>query len=72
MFDIFPQLGRHRNELALVFLGIFIGSLIRAIEPASIRLKLDISWTVVLVGFFVVTFFAIMDGGNFRSPGSAG
>jgi hypothetical protein len=60
MFDIFPQLGRHRKELALVFLGIFIGSLIRAIEPASIRLKLDISWTVVLVGFFVVTFFAII------------
>ena len=60
MFDIFPQLGRRRNELALVFLGIFIGSLIRAIEPASIRPKLEISWTVVLVGLFVVTFFVII------------
>ena len=60
MFDIFPQLGKHRKELALVFLGIFIGSLIRAIEPASIRLKLEISWTVVLIGLFVATFFAII------------
>lgn len=62
MFDIFPQLGKHRKELALVFLGIFIGSLARAIEPASIRLKLEMSWTVVLVGLFVVTFFAIIWG----------
>ncbi len=60
MFDIFPQLGRRRTEIALVFLGVFIGSLIRAIEPASISLKLEISWAIVLTGLFVMTFFAII------------
>ncbi|WP_143594087.1 hypothetical protein [Synechococcus sp. BO 8801] len=60
MFDVFPKLGKHRKEFALISLGIFLGSLIRAFEPSRISLGLAITWSTVVVGLFISAFFLLL------------
>ena len=60
VFDIFPQLGKHRKEFALISLGIFLGSLIRALEPTRISLGLDVTWSTIVTGLFICSFFLLL------------
>ena len=53
-FDIFPKLGRARQTVVLLLVGIFVGSLLRAIDPASIRLNLQITRFTVVITLFAV------------------
>lgn len=60
-FDLFPKLGRSRQAVFLLLVGVFVGSLLRAIEPSSITLDLKISGFTTVIALFatVITSFLI-------------
>lgn len=61
IFDLFPRYGKARQRIFLLLVGIFVGSLLRAIEPASIHLNLEVTgfttfvtlFALVIVGFLI-------------------
>ncbi len=65
-FDLFPRFGRARQTIFLLLVGIFVGSLLRAIDPSSIRLQFQVTgvtlviiiFAVVIVGFLVAAAFS--------------
>ncbi len=54
IFDLFPRLGQAREKLFLVLVGIFIGSLFKAIDPTAIRISFQITGFTLLVAVFVL------------------
>jgi energy-coupling factor transporter transmembrane protein EcfT len=50
VFDLFPKLGNIRQRVFLFLLGIFVGSLLRAIAPGSISFNVEINGFTLLVG----------------------
>jgi len=52
-FDLFPQLGRARQTVFLILVGVFLGSLLRAIDPSSVKLNLQVSGFTILVAIFL-------------------
>ena len=52
VFDLFPVLKNWRERAALIFLGVFVGSLLRAVQPGSIKLNLELTGFAVLVGIY--------------------
>lgn len=53
IFDLFPRFGKARQVVFLLLVGIFLGSSIRAIEPASIRLNLQVTGFTAFMALFV-------------------
>lgn len=59
VFDLFPKLGKARSVVGLLLVGVCIGSLIRAVEPAGIKINIEVTRsTVVLavIGAVVIAF----------------
>ncbi len=52
MFDIFPRFAKVRQALFFFVLGIFVGSVVRAIEPAAIRVSFQLGGFAVLIAVF--------------------
>ena len=44
IYDIFPKYAKYRGFAIYFSLGILVGSILRAIEPSSIKLNLQITW----------------------------
>jgi hypothetical protein len=53
-FDLFPKFGRARQVVFLLLVGVFIGSLLRAIDPSSVKLNLQFTGFNILIVFFVI------------------
>ena len=60
-FNVLPAFQRARQAISLVLLGVFIGALLRSIEPAEIRLNLQITGFAVVIALFatVITIFLL-------------
>lgn len=55
VFDLFPKFGRARQTVFLLLVGIFVGSLLRAIDPSSVRFDIRVTgFTIVIVSFALV------------------
>lgn len=52
VFDVFPRFSKLRHSAFLLFLGVFLGGLIRTIDPSGIKLTLELGGFAVLVAFF--------------------
>lgn len=60
IFDFFPRLGKARLIIATFLVGVFVGSLLRAIAPASIRLNVAMTGLTVLVGIFLLVLVGLL------------
>jgi hypothetical protein len=66
-FDLFPKFGRARQTIFLLLVGVFIGSLLRAIDPSSLKLNLQVTgftivialFATVIIGFLMAAAFSI-------------
>jgi hypothetical protein len=67
VFDLFPRFGRARQIVFLLLVGIFIGSLLRAIDPASVRVAVSITGFTVVVGLFVAVIIGFLMAGAFTA-----
>ncbi len=56
--DIFPKHGNVRHAIGFVLVGIFIGCLIRGVDPARVAVSMDIG----LSGVVVFAFMAVIGG----------
>lgn len=59
--DLLPKYQRARQAVSLVLLGVFVGGLLRSIEPSDVRLNLQITGFAVVIGLFatVITIFLL-------------
>ncbi len=63
IFDLFPRLGRARQVVFLILIGVFIGSTIRAIEPASIRFNVQVTGFTAFIGLFILVVVGFLIAG---------
>jgi hypothetical protein len=61
VFGLLPQLGRAREIIFLVFLGIFLGSLLRTVEGV-VKVDLEIDFYTVIVALFVFVILGFLIG----------
>lgn len=59
-FDLFPKFGRARQTVFVLLVGIFIGSLLRAIDPSSVRLNLHITGFTIVIALFAVVIIGFL------------
>jgi len=66
VFDLFPKFGRARQIVFLLLVGVFVGSLLRAIDPSSVRFNFQFTGlsiliailAIVIIGFLIVAAFS--------------
>jgi hypothetical protein len=81
-FDLFPKFGRARQVIFLLLVGVFIGSILRLIEPSSVKLSIKFTgftivitlFAVVIIGFLMAAAFStdINKRGEFYAVASIG
>ena len=59
IFDFFPRFGQARERVFLVFLGVFVGSLARAVSPGSIRFNFEFTGFSALVTVYGTALIAL-------------
>lgn len=67
VFDLFPKLGRARQIIFLILVGVFIGSLLRAIDPSSVKLSLQVSGFTILVAIFLTIIIGFLIAAAFSN-----
>jgi hypothetical protein len=67
VFNLFPRLGRARQVVFLLTVGVFVGSLLRAIDPASVRIAISISGFTVIVSLFVLVIVGFLTAAAFTA-----
>jgi len=67
VFDLFPKLGRARQTVFVLLVGIFLGSLIRAIDASSIRLNIQVTGFTVVIALFVVVIIGFLMAAAFSN-----
>lgn len=63
VFDVFPKHAQFRKSLFLVVLGIFIGSILNAIDASKIEFTFKVSGYVLLLSVFIVVIVGFLIAG---------
>lgn len=66
-FDLFPKFGHTRQTIFLLLTGIFVGSLLRAIDPSSIKLSLQITGFTVVIALFAIVIMGFLIAAAFST-----
>jgi len=67
VFDLFPKFGRARQIVFLLLVGVFIGSLLRAIAPSSIKLNFQITGFIIVLALFAAVIIGFLIAAAFTS-----
>ena len=70
VFDLFPKFGRARQTVFLLLVGIFIGSLLRAIDPSSVKLNLQVTGITIVIVLFAVVIMGFLIAAAFSTDGT--
>jgi len=67
VFDLFPKIGRVRQTVSLLLVGVFIGSFLRAIDPSSVKLNFQFTGFAIIVALFATVIVGFLMAAAFSS-----
>jgi hypothetical protein len=67
VFDLFPKFGRARQVIFLLLVGVFIGSVLRAIEPSSVKLNIQFTGFTIIIALFAAVIIGFLMAAAFST-----
>ncbi len=67
VFDLFPKFGKLRQPLFFLFLGFFLGSLIRTFDSSSIKFAIEITFLTGMIAFVTLITLSLLVGAAFTN-----